>query len=203
VKTLVVDAYDSFVYIIDQYFRTLGAGPMVLRSEEATIERIEEEAPDLLVLGPGPGHPTESSHVDLVRAFAGRIPLLGVCLGHQAIGVAYGAVVRPAEHLVHGKCSRMRHDQTGAFAAQEQDFLATRYHSLIVQESTLPAELRVTCRSLDDGYIMGMRHRYLPIESVQFHPESITTASGLSIFRSFMETHLPQSSIRSDRTFLA
>lgn len=190
-KTIVVDAYDSFVYIINQYLRSLGAEPVVLRSDEAGAQRIADEVPDLLVLGPGPGHPTESGHVELVEAFAGRIPLFGVCLGHQAIGTAFGGVVRPAKHLMHGKTSRIVHDGRGCFAAQPQLFSATRYHSLIVEEDTVPDALEISARAEDDGYIMGLRHRTLPIESVQFHPESICTTSGLNVFRSFVDRHLP------------
>lgn len=185
-KTVVVDAYDSFVHIIDQYLRSLRANPVVIRSDAATVERVRAEAPDLLVLGPGPGHPVDSGHVELVRAFAIRVPIFGVCLGHQALGVAYGARVSPAQHLMHGKTSRIEHDGQGAFAQQPQRFLATRYHSLVVEEATVPAELEVTARSCDDGYVMGLRHRELPLESVQFHPESITTELGLEIFRSFL-----------------
>ncbi|MBG6106216.1 anthranilate synthase component II [Micromonospora vinacea] len=190
-KTIVVDAYDSFVYIIHQYLRSLGAQPLVLRSDEAGPDRIAAEAPDLLVLGPGPGHPVESGHVELVTTFAGRIPMFGVCLGHQAIGTAFGGTVRPAKHLMHGKTSRIMHDGRGCFAAQPQLFAATRYHSLIVEEDTVPDCLEISARAEDDGYVMGLRHRDLPIESVQFHPESICTASGLNVFRSFIDRHLP------------
>jgi anthranilate synthase component 2 len=192
VKTLIIDAYDSFVYIIDQYFRSLRANPVVVRSDAATVGRVEAEAPDLLVLGPGPGHPVDSGHVELVRAFAGRLPIFGVCLGHQALATAYGARVSPASHLMHGKSSRIEHDGRGVFAQQPQGFLATRYHSLIVEEDTLPDVLEVTARSADDGYVMGLRHRELALESVQFHPESVTTQLGLDIFRSF----LAQSGVR-------
>ena len=186
-----MDAYDSFVYIIYQYLRSLGADPVVVRSTETSADRLAADPPDLLVLGPGPGHPVESGHVELVEAFAGRIPLFGVCLGHQAIGTAFGAVVRPAKHLMHGKTSRIIHDGQGCFSAQPAMFPATRYHSLIVEEESVPAELEITARSEDDGYVMGLRHRTLPVESVQFHPESICTATGLNIFRSFVDLHLP------------
>jgi anthranilate synthase component 2 len=191
VKTVVVDAYDSFVYIIFQYLRGLGTGPEVVRSDRTGPAQIAAQAPDLLVLGPGPGHPLESGHVELVKAFAGRIPIFGVCLGHQAIGAAFGGVVRPAKHLMHGKTSRIVHDGRGCFAAQPQLFAATRYHSLIVDEDTVPDELEVSARAEDDGYVMGLRHRTLPIESVQFHPESICTTSGRNVFRSFVDRHLP------------
>ncbi|MDQ6650154.1 MAG: aminodeoxychorismate/anthranilate synthase component II [Actinomycetota bacterium] len=188
-RTVIVDAYDSFVHIIYQYMLELDAGPVVVRSDATSARLIAEESPDLVVLGPGPGHPADSGHVEIVRELQGRLPILGICLGHQAIGLAYGATVHPAKHLMHGKTSRIRHDGKGAMSAQEQSFLATRYHSLIVAEDSVPAELTITARSEDDGYVMGLRHVDLPVESVQFHPESITTESGLDIFRSFIDQH--------------
>jgi anthranilate synthase/aminodeoxychorismate synthase-like glutamine amidotransferase len=189
VKTVIVDAYDSFVHIIDSYFQILGAGPVVIRAGEASVDRIAQERPDLLVLGPGPGHPANSGHVELVHAFAQHVPIFGVCLGHQAIGLAYGAKISQASHLMHGKSCRIDHDGRGAFADSAPLFHGTRYHSLIVEESSIPADLVVSARASDDGYVMGMRHRTLPIESVQFHPESITTEAGMNIFRSFMTRH--------------
>lgn len=185
-KALVVDAYDSFVHIIFQYLLELDAGPVVVRSDATDPERVLAERPDLVVLGPGPGHPSVSGHVEIVQQLQGQVPLLGVCLGHQAIGMAYGATVSPAQHLMHGKTSRIVHDGEGALALQEPGFLGTRYHSLIVEEPTVPDELVVSARSEDDGYVMGLRHRTHAIESVQFHPESITTDSGLNVFRSFI-----------------
>ncbi|GAC1325478.1 MAG: aminodeoxychorismate/anthranilate synthase component II [Mycobacteriales bacterium] len=188
-RTLIVDAYDSFVHIIYQYMLELDAGPVVVRSDATSPALIGAEQPDLVVLGPGPGHPADSGHVEIVRELQGRLPILGICLGHQAIGLAYGATVHPAKHLMHGKTSRIHHDGQGAMRAQSQSFLATRYHSLIVAEDSVPAELLITARSEDDGYVMGLRHVALPIESVQFHPESITTESGLDILRSFIDEH--------------
>jgi len=190
VKALLIDAYDSFVYIIEQYLAELGAEPVVIRSDPSNSERVRDVAPDVLVLGPGPGHPLDSGHVELVRDFAGQVPILGVCLGHQAIGCAYGATVSPAAHIMHGKTSTLDHDGRGMFRTASPDQVVTRYHSLVVEDATLPAELEVSARSRDDGYIMGMRHRELPVESVQFHPESITTEAGIGLFRSFLQTYV-------------
>jgi anthranilate synthase component 2 len=188
VRTLVVDAYDSFVHIIRQYLDSVDAGPVVVRSNELTPAGVAEMRPDLIVLGPGPGHPSASGHVELVHRFADSTPMLGVCLGHQAIGLAHGADVRPANHLVHGKTSPVRHDGRGVFRDLPSPFDATRYHSLIVVEDTVPDVLEVTARSEDDGYVMGLRHRTLPIESVQFHPESVTTGHGLRLLANFVRT---------------
>lgn len=189
-KVVLIDAFDSFVYIIEQYLAELGAEPTVVRSASENVDLVRELQPDVLVLGPGPGHPLASGHVELVREFAGQVPILGVCLGHQAIGCAYGATVSPAAHIMHGKTSTIDHDGRGVFAAAPTDQLVTRYHSLVVEDATLPAELEVSARSRDDGYVMGLRHRELPIESVQFHPESITTADGIDLFRSFLHTYV-------------
>jgi anthranilate synthase/aminodeoxychorismate synthase-like glutamine amidotransferase len=154
VKVLLVDAYDSFSPIIDQYLLTLGADTEVVRSRTRTTDQLVASGPDAVVLGPGPGHPADSGHIELVHAFAGRVPLLGVCLGHQAIGLAYGAKIAVAEHLMHGKTSRAEHDGQGVFAGAVTPLTVTRYHSLIVTEP--PPELAVTATSLDDGYVMGV-----------------------------------------------
>ncbi|MFD5794199.1 anthranilate synthase component II [Streptomyces diastatochromogenes] len=184
-NVLLVDAYDSFTHIIDQYLRTLGAHTEVVRSGTRTPEQLLAGEPDAVVLGPGPGHPADSGHVELVHAFAGRVPLLGICLGHQAIGLAYGAEVAVAERLKHGKTSPVTHDGAGVFAGLGTEVTATRYHSLIVAEP-LPEELTVTARAVDDGYVMGLRHRQLPVEGVQFHPESVTTLGGLRLLENFL-----------------
>ncbi len=188
---VLIDAYDSFVYIIDQYLAELDEQRTVLRSGPGVGAAVEEIAPDYLVLGPGPGHPHVSGHVELVKQFAGRMPILGVCLGHQAIGAAFGARVSPAAHIMHGKASEISHDGRGVYSLERGDVRSvTRYHSLIVEEDSIPDELEVTSRSLDDGYVMGLRHRSLPIESVQFHPESIGTPDGMALFRGFRQNYL-------------
>ncbi|WP_447040826.1 anthranilate synthase component II [Streptomyces sp. DSM 118878] len=184
-RVLLVDAYDSFVHIIDRYLRTLGATTEVVRSGTRTEARLTASAPDAVVLGPGPGHPADSGHVELVRAFAGRVPLLGVCLGHEAIALAFGGRVRVAEHIMHGRTSTVRHDGEGLFRGVGDAAEVTRYHSLVVAEP-LPDELVVTARSTDDGYVMGLRHRTLPVEGVQFHPESIATGGGLAMLGNFL-----------------
>ncbi|NYH40483.1 anthranilate synthase component 2 [Micromonospora jinlongensis] len=184
-KVLLVDAYDSFTHIIDQYLRTLGARTMVVRSRSRSTEQLAALRPDAVVLGPGPGHPAESGHVELVHAFAGQVPLLGVCLGHQAIGLAYGGTVTVARHLMHGKTSVVAHDGRGVFAGAPAPLTVTRYHSLIVADPAPPA-LEITARSSDDGYVMGVRHLTLPVEGVQFHPESVLTEDGLRLFDNFL-----------------
>ncbi|MEU9350815.1 aminodeoxychorismate/anthranilate synthase component II [Streptomyces griseoloalbus] len=185
-KVLLVDAYDSFSHIIDQYLLMLGARTEVVRSRTRSVEELRAAAPDAVVLGPGPGHPADSGHVELVHAFAGRVPLLGVCLGHQAIGLAYGGRIAVAQHLMHGKTSPVAHDGEGVFTGVAAPLTVTRYHSLIVTDPP-PADLRVSATSLDDGYVMGLRHRTLPVEGVQFHPESVMTEDGLRLFANFLE----------------
>lgn len=188
-RILVVDAFDSFVYILKQYLMSANTTPIMVRSNEVRLDDVRELRPDAILLGPGPGHPSASGHVEIVKAFAGQVPMLGVCLGHQAIGLAGGASVLPAQHLMHGKTSRIRHDGRGVFAGVPQLFEATRYHSLVVIEDTVPSFLEITARSEDDGYIMGLRHRSLPIESVQFHPESICTQDGMRMMTNFVKAH--------------
>lgn len=190
-SVVLIDNYDSFVHIIAQYLAELDEERVVLRSDPGNVERIEKLAPDYIVLGPGPGHPVDSGHVELVHRFAGEVPILGVCLGLQAIGAAYGATVSPAEHIMHGKTSMIEHDGKGVFSREPGTRReVTRYHSLIISEPTLPAELQVTSRSLDDGYIMGVRHRELPVEAIQFHPESVGTRDGIELLRGFHETYV-------------
>ncbi|MEU5090337.1 aminodeoxychorismate/anthranilate synthase component II [Streptomyces sp. NPDC021356] len=185
-RVLVVDAFDSFVDILRQYLMSAGADPVMVRSDALRLSDVERRRPDAILLGPGPGHPDDCGHVEIVKAFAGRLPLFGVCLGHQAIGRAYGARVIPARRLMHGKASPVDHDGRGLFAGLPARFSATRYHSLIVPETTVPACLEVTARSADDGYVMGLRHRTLPIESVQFHPESFRTEHGMRMITNFL-----------------
>lgn len=184
-RVLLVDAYDSFSHIIDQYLLTLGARTEVVRSHTRTAAELVATEPDAVVLGPGPGHPAESGHVELVHTFADRVPVLGVCLGHQAIGLAYGAQIAVARHLMHGKTSPVEHDGRGLFTGAAAPLTVTRYHSLIVTDAP-PAELAVTATSRDDGYVMGVRHRTLPVEGVQFHPESVMTEDGLRLFGNFL-----------------
>ncbi|MBT2674965.1 aminodeoxychorismate/anthranilate synthase component II [Streptomyces sp. ISL-14] len=184
-NVLIVDAHDSFTHIIDRYIRSLGVRTEVVRSGTRSPDELAAGRPDAVVLGPGPGHPADSGHVELVHRFAGEVPLLGVCLGHQAIALAHGGRVQVADHLMHGRTSTVRHDGTGVFARAPHAVEVTRYHSLVVAEP-LPAQLTVTARSQDDGYVMGLRHRELPVEGVQFHPESITTTGGLDMLADFL-----------------
>ncbi|MET9360258.1 aminodeoxychorismate/anthranilate synthase component II [Streptomyces sp. NPDC006632] len=184
-KVLLIDAYDSFVHIIDQYLRTLGARTEVVRSLTLSPDELADRDPDAVVLGPGPGHPAQSGHVELVHRFAGRVPLLGVCLGHQAIALAHGGRIEVADQVMHGRTSTVRHDGAGLFDGLGHTLEVTRYHSLIVAEP-LPAELVSTAVAVDHGYLMGLRHRTLPIEGVQFHPESITTTGGLVMLDNFL-----------------
>ena len=189
-KAVLVDAHDSFVYIIHQYLLALGIETMVVRRDKASAALIDQTRPDFLVLGPGPGHPRDAGYLELLESQAGRLPILGVCLGHQAIGLAFGASVRQAANPMHGKTSRIRHDGRGCFTNQPALFQATRYHSLIVDGLEGAADLAITARAEDDGYIMGLRHRTLPIESVQFHPESITTTTGVNLLADFVACHV-------------
>ncbi|CAM4428249.1 anthranilate synthase component II [Paenibacillus tarimensis] len=188
-KALVVDAYDSFVYIIYQYLLKLEVDADVIRNDLLDEEDVTRMSPDFIVLGPGPGHPSEARYEQLIQQFGKQIPILGVCLGHQAIGLSFGAKVLCADHLMHGKTSQIIHDGKGCFTDVPSPFRATRYHSLIVSKEELPDCLEVTAESMDDGYIMGLRHKEYPIESIQFHPESICTDSGLQLFRNFMNTY--------------
>ncbi|HEX4059036.1 MAG TPA: aminodeoxychorismate/anthranilate synthase component II [Galbitalea sp.] len=185
-KALLIDAYDSFSHIIYQYLRMIDVDTEVVRSGELSPREALVHDSDFVLLGPGPGTPEGSGHVEMVRELAGSKPVLGVCLGLQSIAVAYGASVSPATHQMHGKTSAIDHDGSGVFAGLDRGFLATRYHSLIVEEPTIPAELVVTARSRDDGYVMAVRHESLLVEGVQFHPESILTANGLELFRNFV-----------------
>lgn len=185
---ILVDAFDSFVWIIDQYLQELGATTEVIRSSPEVAGRIASGGFDGIVLGPGPGSPEESGHVELIHQFAGKLPILGVCLGHQAIATAYGAVVKPSGHVRHGKTSMVTHDGRGVFAGIQSPVEVARYHSLIVDPETVPDELEVSATSTDDGFIMGIRHRSLPLEGVQFHPESIGTTDGARYLRNFLDS---------------
>jgi anthranilate synthase/aminodeoxychorismate synthase-like glutamine amidotransferase len=187
VRVLVIDNYDSFVYNLVQYLGELGADPVVHRNDAITVDEAVALEPDAVLLSPGPGRPEDAGIlIEAVKAFAGKRPLLGVCLGHQAIGHAFGAKVVPAPELMHGKSSLVDHDGEGLFAGLPSPVEATRYHSLTVAAEGLPAELEVTART-SDGTIMGLRHRHLPaVNGVQFHPESILTTGGHDLLRNFL-----------------
>ena len=183
---LMIDNYDSFTYNIVQYFGQLGEDVRVFRNDRITLEEIETIAPQRLVISPGPCSPEEAGiSVAAIRHFAGQIPILGVCLGHQAMGAAFGGTVVRSVSLMHGKTSPILHDGKEIFAGLPNPFQATRYHSLVVDRPTLPACLEVTAW-VENGEIMGMRHRELPLWGVQFHPESILTEGGMDILRNFL-----------------
>jgi anthranilate synthase/aminodeoxychorismate synthase-like glutamine amidotransferase len=186
----VLDNYDSFTYNLVQYLGELGAQVEVRRNNQVTVEEIEGLRPDRIVVSPGPCTPTDAGiSVDLIRRFAGKVPVLGVCLGHQAIGEAFGGKVVRAKNLMHGKTSRVEHDGKTIFRGVTSPMTATRYHSLIVSESSLPAELEVSAQTVEaDGtrVIMGLRHRKFPVEGVQFHPESVLTDQGKKLVENFL-----------------
>jgi para-aminobenzoate synthetase component 2 len=183
---LLIDNYDSFTYNLAQYLGQLGEKLEVRRNDQITLDEIAAKKPERIVISPGPGIPQESGIiVDVIRRFAGQVPLLGVCLGHQAIGYAFGGRVVRAKVLMHGKTSRIHHDNKTIFHSLPQDFVATRYHSLIVERKTLPKELEISAET-SDGIIMGLRHRKLGVEGVQFHPESVLTETGLQMLRNFL-----------------
>jgi anthranilate synthase/aminodeoxychorismate synthase-like glutamine amidotransferase len=191
----VLDNYDSFTYNLVQYLGELGAEVVVRRNDEVTAEQVEAMKPDRILLSPGPCTPGEAGIlVPLIRHMAGKAPILGVCLGHQAIGEAFGGQVVRADHLMHGKTSRVEHDGAGVFSGLPTPLTCTRYHSLIVAEDTLPGELEVSARTpganrsaAGGTVIMGLRHRTLPIEGVQFHPESVLTQGGHQMIKNFLE----------------
>jgi anthranilate synthase/aminodeoxychorismate synthase-like glutamine amidotransferase len=186
----VLDNYDSFTYNLVQYLGELGAKIEVRRNDEVTVDEVEAMKPERILLSPGPCTPGEAGIlVPLIRQMAGKAPILGVCLGHQAIGEAFGGKVVRAEHLMHGKTSSVNHDGKGIFAGLPTPLTCTRYHSLIVEETSLPGDLAVTARTPEkDGgsVIMGLRHKTLPVEGVQFHPESVLTEGGREMIRNFM-----------------
>lgn len=183
---LVIDNYDSFTYNLVQYLGEMGEDLKVFRNDEITLQQVEELNPDKIVISPGPCTPAEAGiSIETIQHFAGKVPLLGVCLGHQSIGAAFGGEIVRAKNLMHGKTSLIHHDGRGVFTGLENPFVATRYHSLVIQPDTVPACLKVTART-EDGEIMGVRHRELPVEGVQFHPESILTRAGKSLLRNFV-----------------
>jgi anthranilate synthase/aminodeoxychorismate synthase-like glutamine amidotransferase len=185
-RVLVIDNYDSFVYNLVQYLGELGATPIVHRHDEVTIERLVEERPDAILISPGPGRPEDAGvSNEVIRTLGGQVPILGVCLGHQCIGQVFGGDVVRAPAVMHGKTSLIRHDGRGVLAGLPQPFEATRYHSLIVDSATVPDVLEVTATT-DDGLVMALRHRELPVEGVQFHPESILTSCGHQLMANFL-----------------
>ena len=186
-NVLVLDNYDSFTYNLVQYLGELGAGVEVFRNDALTVEQVLAGRYDRIVISPGPGVPSRAGiTLPLVRQAAGRVPLLGVCLGHQAIGEAFGGRVVRAPAIFHGKTSEIHHDGRSLFRGIPSPFTATRYHSLVVDPTQVPACLEVSART-EDGVIMGVRHRDLPVEGVQFHPESILTPEGMHLLANFLE----------------
>ena len=185
-RILVIDNYDSFVYNLVQYLGELGAEPIVVRNDELTVEDAVAVNPDGVLLSPGPGRPEDAGILcAAITAFAGKTPVFGVCLGHQAIGHVFGGKVVRAPELVHGKTSMINHEGLGVFAGLDSPLAATRYHSLIVERESLPPSFEVTATT-GDGMIMGMRHREFDVEGVQFHPESVLTQHGHDLVRNFL-----------------
>jgi anthranilate synthase component II len=185
-RVLVIDNYDSFVYNLVQELGELGAEPVVHRNDAIDLDGIRAASPDAILISPGPGRPDDAGiSLEVIEQLGAEYPILGVCLGHQSIGQAYGGEVVAAPTLMHGKTSAIHHTGVGVFAGLPEPFIATRYHSLVVEPTTLPDVLEVTATT-DDGVIMGFRHRELPVEGVQFHPESVLTPSGPTLLSNFL-----------------
>jgi anthranilate synthase/aminodeoxychorismate synthase-like glutamine amidotransferase len=183
---LMIDNYDSFTYNLVHYFGELGEKVLVFRNDKITLEEVGKLDPDVIVVSPGPCTPKEAGiSVDLIKEFAGRIPILGVCLGHQSIGYAFGGHIVRAQRLLHGKTSQIYHDEKGIYEGVPDPFEATRYHSLLIEKESLPDKLEVSAWT-DEGEIMGVRHKEYLIEGVQFHPESILTKHGKDLLRNFI-----------------
>jgi anthranilate synthase/aminodeoxychorismate synthase-like glutamine amidotransferase len=188
---LVIDNYDSFTYNLVQYLGELGAKMEVVRNDALDVDAIARMRPERVVISPGPGNPSQAGvSLEVIRRLGPTTPTLGVCLGHQSIGQAFGATVTRARMLMHGKTSEIRHDGKGVFAGLSNPFTATRYHSLIVLAETVPDELEISART-EDGQVMGLRHRRFPIEGVQFHPESILTVEGKKLLANFLGAPAP------------
>ncbi|CAB4940881.1 MAG: anthranilate/aminodeoxychorismate synthase component II [Actinobacteria bacterium] len=186
-RILVLDNYDSFVFNLVQYLGELGAEPLVHRCDSLTLEQIDALAPDGVLISPGPGRPEDAGlSNEVIRHFAGRVPVFGVCLGHQCIGQIYGGDVVRAPEIMHGKTSLIEHTGVGVFTGLPNPFEATRYHSLVVQRDTMPDVLEITAQTAD-GLVMGLRHREFDVEGVQFHPESILTAGGHQLVGNFLD----------------
>jgi anthranilate synthase component II len=185
-RILVIDNYDSFTYNLVQEFGELGASIEVVRNDQISVAEVAKRQKDAIVLSPGPGRPSDAGITEeILRQLAGTVPIFGVCLGHQAIGEVYGASIVAAPSLVHGKTSPVHHDNKGVFYGLADPFTATRYHSLVITPTSIPDVLEVSART-DDGVVMGVRHKHLPVEGVQFHPESILTAVGLTLLGNFL-----------------
>jgi anthranilate synthase component II len=185
---LVIDNYDSFTYNLVQYLGELGADVKVVRNDQASLGEVASAAPERIVISPGPGRPEDAGiTMRVIHDLGERTPILGVCLGHQAIGAAFGGSVVRASVPMHGKTSTIEHDGRGVFTGVDGPFVASRYHSLVVAEAGLPGDLVVTARTLEDGAIMGLRHQRWPVHGVQFHPESILTGEGHRMLRNFLE----------------
>jgi para-aminobenzoate synthetase component 2 len=183
---LLLDNYDSFTYNLAQYLGQMGQTLLVRRNDRITLDEIADLAPERIVISPGPGTPKQAGiSIPIIERFAGKIPILGVCLGHQAIGDAFGGRVIRAKKIMHGKTSEIHHDGKTIFRDLPQDFSATRYHSLIVERKSLPAELEISAET-EDGTIMGLRHRKMKVEGVQFHPESVLTDTGYRLLQNFL-----------------
>ena len=194
-RLLLIDNYDSFTYNLAQFLGELGAEVTVVRNDQITVEGIAAFAPDGLVLSPGPGHPEAAGvTMDVLAELAGKIPVLGVCLGHQALAHAFGGAVVRAGRVMHGTTSPVHHDGQGRFAGMPSPFVAGRYHSLIVDKRTLPEELLVTAETAE-GEVMGLAHRTLPLYGLQFHPESVLTEDGKRLHANFLESLVPQDAV--------
>jgi len=190
-KVLIIDNYDSFVYNLAQYAGELGGSPLVFRNDKITLKQAKALKPERIIISPGPGNPEDEHYFGvcsaILRSMSKEIPTLGVCLGHQGIGAAFGGKVVRASHLMHGKTSRIVHDGRGVLTGLSNPFQATRYHSLAIDKADVPECLKVTALSMDDAEIMGVRHVEYPIEGVQYHPESIMTPEGMKIIKNFIE----------------
>ncbi len=191
-RVLILDNYDSFVYNIFQYVGIQGALPKVFRNNEISIDKIRHRVkPDGIIISPGPGNPSNPTDFgvcsEVLKTISKKVPTLGICLGHQGIGHVYGAEISHAKVTMHGKSSMIKHDGQGIFKGLPSPISATRYHSLVIKKRTLPRELEITATSIEDGEVMGIRHKDFPIYGTQFHPESITTASGMKIISNFLD----------------
>lgn len=185
---IVIDNYDSFTYNLVQYLGEMGKEVLVFRNDQITLSQIEDLLPEKIVISPGPGSPGKAGiSCAVIEYFAGKIPILGVCLGHQCIGEVFGGEIVRADRLMHGKTSLIQHDGKTVFQGLPNPFIATRYHSLIINRNSLPAILEISAESVDQKEIMGVRHRSFPVEGVQFHPESILTQQGKDLLRNFIQ----------------